>query len=227
MEKVRYSKISHKKVGADLILKYFGKPLTKENFPRLSLKRDYEDSNAYMEDRLVVVRTKSGHYLISYRSKPHFKWDGQDRFYCDTFVQDAEFDTKFDELVEKAVKIARKDPKRIEEERKRRLELYLKYARFVAEELGIPRLKEKEDYLEFYENYFEDDKLMILANQTVEFDTVAYLKMSDGMHLVLTDSMMLEGKWTRYLSDLYHKARMSRENACKGFVADDELFSGK
>lgn len=106
-----------------------------------------------------------------------------------------------------------------------RIGLYQELAREIAENLGRVELSEIFCGVEFWKNYYEDDKIIVESEQSIERDVKVHLKSKNGVRLVLDEKVYLDGKWTGYVFDLARKARQVARDRRKGIVDDAELFN--
>lgn len=107
-----------------------------------------------------------------------------------------------------------------------KLGVYRRYAREVAQYLGKAVLSENFCGIDYYKDVYEDERIIIEAEQMIERDTKVYVKIGNGLRLVLDSEGYLDGKWMEYLrDDLVKKAwRMYRDNN-HGVIDDSSVFS--
>lgn len=232
MKKLDQAKIPVLKQDIECILKYLGHKITEKDFPEYNSSEGAWQDKAFKNNQITLVKVVDTHCMQCYY---YAEYDGETVFFYDSSSEadtaalySQEFMKALEPLVCQARELEKRDPEVMKErEEKRKAKMHEKYsgmARMVALELGMKRVKSSDEYYEFYEHYFEDNKIIIKTDDTVDFDTEVCVKMKDGTHLVLDDSNCLTGSWTEYLTELFQKTKKIRLDAKNGFIDDKVLF---
>lgn len=228
MEKIKKPRTPNLRPKTDCILKYLGRNIIREDFPDYTEINWTSEDRIFRDDQIMILRTIDPNgaklYYAEFKGEAVFLYDDNNEANNNAYHHNEAFDAKFKALVKQAFALEDQDSDVIRKRKMADHERYRRYAREIALELGIRRVKMIHEDLEYYEHRFEDDKLIIYADDSVDFRVDVYLKMEDGKHEVLNWRSYLEGEWIKYLIYLHRKAKKAADNAENGFVDDAELF---
>ena len=195
-----------------LISRITGKKILPHNDPNDFLS-EYVHWEYSTDELRVFYVERRGFYAMEYSNKLVF--------FCRYLNGKYEYDALIDiqELKRRIEGLARQARKTL------KLSVYRSFARDIAQYLGKAVFSENFCGVDYYKNVYEDEKIIIEAEQTIEWDTKIYLKIGKGLRLVLDPNGYLEGEWMKYVSMLKNEAWRVCRNSRRGYIDDSSLFS--
>ena len=175
----------------------------------------------YHNDEIRIVSGIKSAAFIEYKREIIFLFrisDDYSRYKCEYSIPVFQIRALVSNLVEEAVN----------SERFRWVEykVLLQNVRDIAFAFGKD---ERSDYSEcdfvYWKSVYEDERIIIEAEVSFEWDTKVYVKLDRGGQTVLDYDYCLRGKWMDYVRRLAAKARIARRKAGRGFIEDEELFN--